>query len=184
MMEPTQGVLYFLLAKERYHPTWPKGSHLWTDFGGGRQNRDLSPEHIAAREFLEETLGQVSYFEEDVLPRTTYTDIAVSLQTKRYLFQFTYEHRDHRFVSFVVQIPWDPEIPERFFKALNVSESVTWDLCYLEKSNLGLFSVPQVQQAITTKGYLTNNQRCRSILTKTLAIVLSELQFHFTNIFQ
>lgn len=179
MLEPHLGTIYFLLAKERYHPSWLKGSNLWTDFGGGYQEEDACPEDTAAREFLEETLGQVKFFESDELPRSTHQDIAVSLQEERFLLQFHHGSR----ITFVVQIPWDPAAPKRFLTCLQDPDAEQWDLCYLEKSMLGLFSIPQVQRAISTKGFLTSTERCHLSLTKTLAVILVELRFHFCNTF-
>lgn len=179
MMEPRQGLIYFLLAKERFHPSWPRGSNLWTDFGGSFQPGDGCPEDTAAREFLEETLGQVKYFDEDALPLTSYQNISDSLKTERYLLQFNKGSR----ITFVVQIPWDPEAPQRFAGTLQSPDAVNWDACYLEKSNLGLFSLPQVQHAIGSKGYLNEQERCHMSLKKTLVVIVNELQFHFCNNF-
>lgn len=179
MLEPHLGTIYFLLAKERYHPSWLKGSNLWTDFGGGYQEGDASPEDIASREFLEETLGQVKYFESDELPRSTHQDIALSLQEERFLLQFQHGSR----ITFVVQIPWDPAAPKRFLTCLQSPDAAHWDLCYLEKCMLGLFSIPQVQKAVGNKGYLTSTERCHLSLTKTLAVIILELRFHFCNTF-
>lgn len=187
MLDPEHGSLYFLLAKERYHPTWPKGSHLWSDFGGGYQDTDECPEATASREFVEETLGQVKFFEADVLPREATEDITVALKQGHFLLQFVHEYNGHCFMTFVVQVPWDPLIPQRFHETRNLPEACTWDDCYLEKSHLGLFSVPQVQYAILNKGYLTSritvNERCRTYVTQAFAAILPELQFHYPHLF-
>jgi 8-oxo-dGTP pyrophosphatase MutT (NUDIX family) len=172
--------MYFLLAKERFHASWPKGSNLWTDFGGRYQQGDQSAEETAAREFLEETLGQVKYFEEDVLPLVDYQKIAASLkEEERYLLLFKHGTRS----TFVVQLPWDPLVPRRFVETLLCPEAAEWEACYLEKSTLGLFSVPQVQQATLNKGYLSETERCHVNLTKSLSVIVNELQFHFSNHF-
>lgn len=185
MMDPFQGALYFLLAKERYHSTWPEGSNLWTDLGG-RQQPGETAEQVAAREFVEETLGQVKFFEDDVVPRTSYQDIAQALKQGHYVLQFSHVQHGTRFVTFVVQLPWDPSVPARFVAAREAYETQeTREECCLEKSDLGLFSVCQVTLALRNKGYLTPSmsERCCSILTEALSLVLPELQFHFPNLF-
>lgn len=185
MVEPEHGQLYFLLAKERYHPSWPQGSNLWSDFGGGHQDSDSCSEAVASREFVEETLGQVKFFEADTLPRSDIDDMVSALQQGHFLLQFVHDHNHLCFMTFVVQIPWDPFIPKRFHDVRNLPEASCWDACYLEKSHLGLFSVSQVQHAVSNKGFLTFNmvQRCRAVVTQALAVILPELQFHFPHFF-
>lgn len=184
MLDPLHGALYFLLAKERHHSTWPEGSNLWTDFGG-RQEPGEAAEQVAAREFVEETLGQVKFFKEDVVPRTSFEDIAQALKRGHYVLQFSHVQHGTRFVTFVVQLPWDPSAPARFVVARAAYEAENKNECCLEKSYLGLFSVCQVTAALRNKGYLTpsTSERCSSLLTEALSLVLPELQFHFPNLF-
>ena len=182
MTDPIQGKLYFLLAKERFHASWPQGSNLWTDFGGKRDNQE-SAEQIAAREFLEESLGLVQYKETDELPMTEPNAIVEALKKDDYLFKVTSTFNETCFVTFVVYVPWDPLIPQRFSKALQDPEAKTWEQCYLEKSHLGLFSLPQAIQALRSKGYLMPHERCSISLLNTLTIVLPELQFYYPNLF-
>lgn len=182
MLDPVQGTLYFLLAKERYHPSWLEGSCVWTDFGG-RAGTTESAEQVVGREFLEETLGQVRFFEQDVLPRTCWQDIAQALQHQHYVLQFTHVYNGARFVTFVVQVPWDPTVSQRFTAALQSCDPSSTERCYLEKSDVCLFSAAQVLHAIQAKGYLTTLERCSSTLTQTLSIILPELQFHFPHVF-
>jgi hypothetical protein len=181
MTDPVQGKLYFLLAKERYHPSWAKGSYLWTDFGGKRDGSETA-EQVAAREFVEESLGVVCFFKNEELPRTLSDDIARSFLQERYLLKFLRVFEDRMFVTFVVQVPWDPTVPQRFLDALNDSQ-VNRESCSLEKSHVGLFSSCQVLHAVKSKGYLMPHERCCESLTQALSIVLPELQFYFPHMF-
>lgn len=116
-ISPQWGQPYFLLGKERYNAHWPAGSGKWSDFGGSRSNTDRDPEDTAAREFLEETCASVRYFDDDILPRTSYTDIADSLRQQLYTMKLYISYRsvaENHFVVFVKQVPWDPECVFRF----------------------------------------------------------------------
>lgn len=185
MLDPLYGTLYFLLAKERYHTSWPDGSCLWSDFGG-RQESGEDAVDVAAREFMEESLGTVQFLEEH--KTSSQESIAQALKNEHYVLQFTHLHNGHRFVTFVVHIPWDPSVCSRFSAArallLHSCESV--DLHFLEKSHLGLFSAPQLLDAIKHRGSFLasrNHERCSTHLTDALSVILPELQFHFPHLF-
>ena len=178
MTDPVQGKLYFLLAKERYHPSWSKGSNLWSDFGGKRDKKE-TPEQVAAREFIEESLGVVRF--SDAFQKETITDIAHALRQERYLLKFTRVFEDKKFVTFVVHVPWDPTVPKRFLTAR--TDPAHTDSCYQEKSHVALFSAASTLQAVRSKGYLMPHERCCATLTQTLTIVLPELQFYFPHLF-
>lgn len=177
MIDPLHGTLYFLLAKERYHPSWPEGSGLWTDFGG-RQEPGECAEAVAAREFVEESLGQVPFFEDSTLPEPM--TIARALQQGHYVLQFTHLQSGTRFVTFVVHVPWDPGAPARFTKARRAQSAAHLP----EKSQLGLFSSVQVLEATQCKGFLVpERERAAHHLTDALSVILPELQFHFPHLF-
>ena len=95
MIDPLHGTLYFLLAKERYHPSWPEGSGLWTDFGGKQEPGECA-ETVAAREFVEESLGQVPFLEEQSPEPIA---IAQALKQRHYVLQFTHVQSGTRFVT-------------------------------------------------------------------------------------
>jgi hypothetical protein len=79
---------YFLLGKEKQVLSWGDGSERWGDFGGGIKVGE-SPEDAAAREFVEETLGVVRYFDSDkvVAARSSWSDISASLKRGEYLMR-------------------------------------------------------------------------------------------------
>ena len=58
----SEGKLMMLLGKERYISHW-RGSLKWSGFEGGKKN-DEEIEKIAAREFVEESLGVVALSED------------------------------------------------------------------------------------------------------------------------
>jgi 8-oxo-dGTP pyrophosphatase MutT (NUDIX family) len=117
-VDPRWGRLYFLLGKERKNTRWPGGSERWSGFGGRTANKNERPEETAAREFMEESMAVVKYFDNDVLPRTGYADIAESLRKKDFTFQFTLGMgtgtRPWSYVTYVKQVPWDPTVIRRF----------------------------------------------------------------------
>jgi hypothetical protein len=184
MTDPVQGLLYFLLCKDRDHPTWAATAQGWTDFGG-RHDGTETAEETAAREFVEETAGQVRYFPSDTLPRSQTADIVHSLTQDQYLLRMNHVHNGQQFVTFMVHLEWDPVAPQRFHHARNSPEAALWPECYLEKSQLGLFSLTQVLHAVKHKGYLHSSftDRTCAHLTQTLTVLLPELQFHFPHLF-
>lgn len=124
-VDPTHGRVYFWLGKERKVLTWGAGFQRWSDFGGGSAPSDMDAAETAAREFMQETAGCVRYFETDTTSvRTTFADIAASLRRGEYLFRLETaipETADARadatrpiFVTYVVQVPWDPRAIMRF----------------------------------------------------------------------
>ena len=149
-VDPRWGKVYFLLGKERKHKTWICGSEQWSDFGGriehfnergsgsscsanngsdGNTTNTPTPECVAAREFVEETMGMVAYFQHDQGCRTTFQDIADSLARKEYLFrvvsEYTFDRDDYKtasrkYITFVKQIPWQPSCVQRFADTLSV----------------------------------------------------------------
>ena len=116
-IEPNTNEVYFLLGKERRMLLWPSGSETWTPFGGARVDNE-SVFAIAAREFVEETLGVVRYFDDDHLPRRRYDDIENSLKNGDYSFCVNVM-RDQlpRYSIFVKSIPFDPYCQLRFHHA-------------------------------------------------------------------
>lgn len=117
-IDPVWFRVYFLLGKERHIPGWRRGSGKWSEFGGSVSRDAPTAEETAAKEFLEETLAVVKFFERDTLPRPDYGDIAQSLKRGEYIFKInvvfgTVEEPRHH-VTFIKQIPWDPDAPTRF----------------------------------------------------------------------
>jgi len=176
MVDPVEGCLYFLLAKERYHASWPAGSHLWSHFGGQAVDELETTEHVAAREFMEETLGQVPFFLDTA---TTIDTIETSLQNKEYVLQVTHLYKEKQFVTYVVQIPWDPSVVDKFHQARHRPEAADLDLCFLEKSHIQLFSLTQALRSVHHQGYLTPNERCSAAFKHMLEYILVELFFYF-----
>jgi hypothetical protein len=109
--------VYFLLGLGRSIMSWPEGSNRWSDFGGVPQKNDRDYFDAAAREFVEETLGVVRYFEHDntYRPRKTWKDISESLRRGEYFKRIQISLNTGVFVvTFMKQIPWDPKCILRF----------------------------------------------------------------------
>ena len=119
-VEPITKEVYFLLGKERRVLLWQSGSETWTPFGGAKVENE-SVFEIAAREFVEETLGMVRYFENDQLPRTKYDDIEKSLRNKEFTFRVNVIHENiPKYSIFLKEVPFDPYCQLRFHHARDV----------------------------------------------------------------
>lgn len=134
-IDPVWGRMYFLLGKERYTSNWVRSSELWSCFGGRPANRGEAVEHVAAREFLEETCGMVKFFESDTLPRTEHADISNFLASHKFLLRVNIVIKPggepsgkadaHKlYTVFVTQIPWDPQCVLRFGRCRSMLATV------------------------------------------------------------
>lgn len=114
-VDPQHDRVYFWLCKNRRVLTWGAGSRRWSDFGGVKSKNDIDAAATAAREFWEETAGCVRYFETDTAQtRKGYADIAASLRNNDYVLRFETALDLGLYVTFVVQVPWDPRAARRF----------------------------------------------------------------------
>jgi 8-oxo-dGTP pyrophosphatase MutT (NUDIX family) len=195
-VDPIYSCVYFLLGKERHHGRWPNGSNRWADFGGRVAAGDNGAEDTAAREFFEETLAVVQYFQSDRIPRSGWGDIADDLRRGHYTMRLTQGSHTRKFVLFVKQIPWDPTALTRFNTYRSSLMQGTADNHpsvmyadngepiirreFFEKKVLGLWSVPQLRRAIEHRGTTHRSghvEHCRQTFVETLEIVLGELAF-------
>ncbi|MCH9716667.1 MAG: hypothetical protein K0U52_06220 [Gammaproteobacteria bacterium] len=154
-IDPVWNNMYFLLGKERRNPKWPAGSEKWSDFGGRTNGKQECPEETAAREFVEETMAMVKYFEDDTIPRDKYADIVESLKRGEFTFQFTLgfgtEDRPLSYVTFVKQIPWDPRCMHRFSQCRNMLLNASnYYGGHAWRTMLGAH--PAIREIITAKG--------------------------------
>ena len=133
------GILPFAISPHRHQlavllgkiapACWVRSKVLHTDFGGRAQHADASLFETAAREFLEETLGQVS------LPNCadmSVKGIANFLQGGNYFAKIMTTRRKkkkqagddacsvvHACVTFLVHIPFNPEIQKTYSEYRN-----------------------------------------------------------------
>jgi len=111
-VRPTDGATCFLLAKEQFVASWPRGSSKWSAFEGGRHDGE-SIEETAVREWNEESLGVIN---DDIT--------AAFLCEKLYALRFTLNvmhNRRHgleasnRFhIMYAVEIPYSTKCVEAF----------------------------------------------------------------------
>jgi hypothetical protein len=119
-----QGNRYVLLGKE--DTVLRFGSRRWADFGGSAKG-DETPEQTAAREFVEETMGAVPFFRSDVgqPPRTQWDDIVKHLEHNNYAAKVRMESgRRKPSVTFVCNVPWDPDAQSMFATMRSVADVV------------------------------------------------------------
>lgn len=99
------GNVQVLLGREQFVPQW-KGSCRWSGFEGSRM-RDERIVDTAVREATEESLGLFAPTLQRLLQDGVYERrIVLRMQSDRI------PERYH--CTYVVQIPWDPELPARF----------------------------------------------------------------------
>lgn len=200
MVDPVYHVVYFLLGKERHNSRWLSGSGKWCDFGGSVSNPRDSAEDTAAREFMEETLSVVKYFDADPIPRTSHVDITEDLTKGNYYMKLSQSDTTRRFVVFVKQIPWDPMAASRFadyrsaltrpvevdqgyqifpHPACNSSGYIPKE--YLEKKSLSLWSLAQLRYAVDHEGVLrcrsSHTEQCRENFVKSVELILCNADF-------
>lgn len=100
------GQTFFILGRERLNHQWV-GSGKWAEFGGQAKPEDQGDSCItAARECFEESLG-------------IFGNVQTALQTEQFNFQVLTK-RSGRHVhggkaTFVMEVPWEPDIVQRFF---------------------------------------------------------------------
>lgn len=111
------GNLFVLLGRERYMPSW-KGSCRWSGFEGSRKEHEPIAE-TALREFEEESLGVVACA--DALRRRLQDDD----YSMRIVLKIVNERRAERYhCTYVVEVPWQPELPDAFRKTRSNIEHI------------------------------------------------------------
>lgn len=171
-VDPRWNTVYIWLAQERFIADWPDGSLTWSDFGGSAENGE-SAEECAAREFQEETLSCVPitatedawsdrYIENHGVRHDT-TDMCELLRTGAYALKVTTSRGESDYVTYVKQVPWRPSAMDMFrtvyrracdglLGAQHVAAGPNGDVddAYLEKVQIRLWSVPQLQRMIAS----------------------------------
>lgn len=101
-----------LLGKIRLQK-WVRSSHLHSDFGGKTDSNDLDMYYTAAREFMEETLGQVNIVQrgtqsiESVYKKLKNKEYFACVKTHHYSKK---THEKLTVATFLVCIPFQPNI--------------------------------------------------------------------------
>lgn len=112
------GDMLLLLGRERYISHW-RGSLKWSGFEGGKKENE-SVEHIAAREFVEESMGVLALDNEST--HCSIEDILNVINNDKYVARIilcinhtenkTVEKRHH--ITYVIQVPLQKECNEKF----------------------------------------------------------------------
>jgi len=206
-VDPWYHGIYFLLAKER-SGTW-RGSNKWDDFGG-KANDNEDPCDVAAREFQEESCGVIRVYENEPIPRKSHELVSDLLKNKGYMMHIDFKpnHQD-QFVyrTYVKQVPWQPETFQKFGLLVNelvdlkrgkdvslvtYNHPAVYNItegrskvkvkdAYLEKQQLGYWSIPQLRNALQKPGRLIHirhgrKQMLRETFSKRLGFVLNHFR--------
>lgn len=159
-LEPKTNNLYFLLGRESFD-----GSY--SDFGGGTKEGESAMD-TAIREFDEESMGLICH------PEALRNDL------ENQLFSFVLVH-DNR-TTYVKQIRFQPELPERFLAARNkyLVETETPLPEILEKTQILWFSVNRLHTMIRNEkiSHYGNHARLRKYFVNTLQLVLDVFLVH------
>tara|TARA_B100001741_G_scaffold12711_1_gene9923 strand:+ start:1224 stop:2183 length:960 start_codon:yes stop_codon:yes gene_type:complete len=112
------GEILLLLGKERYISHW-RGSLKWSGFEGGKKENE-SVEHIAAREFVEESMGVLALDKNHT--NCSIDNVLNVINTDKYVARVllcinhnenkTMEKRYH--ITYVIQVPLQSECNEKF----------------------------------------------------------------------
>ena len=192
MRDPKYNSLLFILGRERadlrYHD-----SGTWGDFSG----RQLRQEHVidtAAREVWEETLGVMRFSSEDSIPVCSSIPLANRIRQGEYAMRLVFKSRSDRaqYVTYIIEVPFDPRVVRRFerirqrlkqHRKSGHRRSILADSdpfnshpafkyrqnsAFLEKSELGIFGHPILQEAAChPTGLLINNFDSKQYLRPT-----------------
>lgn len=111
------GKVQVLLGRERFMPSW-KGSCRWSGFEGSRKQGE-SVTDTASREFFEESLA--------ILLSKDHIDKMIERENfaMRIVLKIDHERRTERYhCTYVIRIPWDTTIPNKFHKVRSDIEHV------------------------------------------------------------
>jgi len=189
------GIPHFLLGRERHVRGW-QGSERWGDFGGS-SNKNESPCKCAAREFEEETLSVVKWCaNEPRFPRTSSFFIEKSLETGKYLFKLIYSlPNNKRYITFVKQVPWQPNINTLFqdvssllrsgnFKGFHPARppgKTRLTSKYTEKTQLKWWSLLEIQKACASGNLCRFRREKLSVnFRKRIICLLKEFPWPYT----
>lgn len=206
-IDPFYHGIYFLLAKER-SGNW-FGSNKWDDFGG-KANENESPCEVASREFQEESCGVVKIYENETpIPRRSHELVCDMLKNQQYMMHIDFkpDHTPFVYRTYVKQVPWQPESFQRFGLLINelvnlkhgkdvsmatynhpAVYNITEDRsqikvkdAYLEKQQLGYWSIPQLRSALQKPKRLIHirhgrKQMLRETFSKRLGFVMNQFR--------
>lgn len=174
---PGTNQVFFLLAKDSFVRR-DQCTPQWSDMSGSAERSDTDVYETAAREFVEESIGVVQF--ECGVRGHDVQSVAQMLRDRRFLFcihmKSMYGSRKNRYLrnrlTFVVQVPWQPELPETFaiLRRQLCKMSCQWKTReekeeslpvvraeWMEKSCLSWWSLPRLYQLRCKGGHRGNN---------------------------
>ena len=208
--DPVYKNVYVYLGRERRYPQWQE-SETWSDFGGGVRydpstNIPETAEATASREAWEETAGTMNFRMADHDKKHSSQTFDESnaylqglLESHRYVLKLVISQPDGaEYVCFVIETPWEPELPMRFAKltrALRAKRDYDLDSsdipedhpaiinnrvnpCFIEKTSIALFSVPILERALLDQNAISRRHNRVEYLRGTFAVRLRLVLTH------
>jgi len=111
------GVVYLLLAKEKFNPLWKEG-HKWSGFEGGRKSSE-SITQTAIREYNEESLGVIKLQKNiaEIIKKKEYSmKLVVNIQQDKICSKFH--------ITYLIAVPWQTNCINDFDNLRNMLLSV------------------------------------------------------------
>jgi hypothetical protein len=143
-IEPTYGVPVVLMAREKKQRWLGRSNYTYTDFGGGASAGESRAEQVASREFVEESLGAVRYFDSltlDQLPDLQ-RNVAAGLSAGTYLARIeTPVCSGKMYVTYVKQVPYQPGVCGAFRRAKDLLFRARYELETLSDEERAFVSV-------------------------------------------
>lgn len=191
-------VPFILMGKQTFNWRTPMRGNRWSLLGGS-SNTDEAPWETAAREFWEETCGEVRTGVSDELSRRDWRTLATDLRDNKTVFHLTLEYMQggvpRSYHVYVKLVPWDPHITRRFKQfrkaALGSGRGRLLDVhpamagghlrpeCN-EMSDLQWWSVHKLHKAVFNRGGIITNHKgqvmcIRMSTVPLLAVVLRHI---------
>jgi hypothetical protein len=193
--EPKTQNMYVLLGRETCFENMESRDGKWCDFGG-KINPHESAVSGAAREFSEESLCVVQLSNKKNYYDNYISYVKTMLQEENYYMKISIIHTDqHVRVYYLKEIPWQPDIEQKFAytrdRLLSVHKGTiplpfslrrhpalkdnTVDLHFLEKHTIAWWSVERLAEVIKNQGRF-RRQRFRKTFLPILRLVVQKLQ--------
>lgn len=194
-VEPKTHNIFVLLGRETCFEQMDSSAGRWCDFGG-KINHTESVQCGAAREFAEESLCLVELPVTKNRPYSKYMhQVERMLQEKDYFMKLSARAKDFDRVYYLKEVPWQPEIEQKFKeirdKLLSASRNpgtlpfslrhhpavrdLSVDRHFLEKQSIAWWSLDRLAEVVKNQGKF-KRQKFRRVFLPVLTQIVQHLQ--------